>query len=221
MDTAIEVREHARKAALDRLMPHELAAYEDYRAASKPDLSLDTNKRLYGLYLHGLKVQELADMNPAIPFGALIKARVDGRWDERREEYLGELLGGVGREVKQLAAEAVGFLALQLTVFHHRYGQMMRRYLQTGDEKDFLAAKAAIPDSIRDQKTVIEMLARLLEAGKQPKDAPPGAGGPLVSVHAGPGATVSMSATGEKTEERRFTPEEAEAIRASIEKKRV
>ncbi len=218
-DDALALAERARAAALDRLQPHELAAYETYRVSGKPDLSPDTNRRLYGLFLHGLKVQALADQNPNLPLGAILKARVDGRWDERREAYIGELLGGVQGEVKQLAAEAFGFLALQLTVFHERYGKAMRRYLQTGDEKDFREAQAAIPTNIREQKTVIEMMTRLLEAGKESKGggAP---SGPLVSVTAGPGSNVSL-APGEEGDgkSRRFTAEEAEAIRAALEKK--
>lgn len=202
---------------MDRLQPYELAAYEAYCRAGKPGLSLDTNKRLYGLFLHGLSVEDLLAQNPGLGLGAIIKARVDGRWGARRDSYLGELLGGVQSEVRQLAAESFGFMALQLTVFYKKYGEAMKRYLQTGDEKDFAAARAAIPDNIKEQKTVIEMLTRLVEAGKPP--AGKGAGdaptSPLVSVMAGPGASVTVSDG--SSGGRRFTPEEADAIRLSVE----
>jgi hypothetical protein len=208
----ISVAERSRLAALDRLAPMEVREYELYCRSGKPELSPDVNKRLYGLYLNGLTIQNMQELNPAFPLGALIQARVSGRWDERKEAYLGELLGDVAVRTKQMAAEALGFMALQMTVMHRKHGEAMKRYLQTGDEKD-LRGSGLVPDSIRDQKTIIEAISRLLDAGKGKGTSGDGAS-PLVSVNVAPGSSVSLSA---EDGARRITPEEADAIRAHIE----
>jgi hypothetical protein len=211
---AIAVAERGRLAALDRLLPSDLSEYERYCRSGKPDLSPETNKRLFELYLNGMSIQDMLSLNPGLNLGLLLKARVDGRWDERRDAYLGELLGGVTGRVKQMAAEALGFMTLQLGVMHKKHGMAMKKFMQTGDPKD-LQGSGLVPDSIRDQKTIIEAISRLLEAGKPAKG---GEGGPLVAVTAAPGSSVTLTAS-EGTSRHVFTAEEADAIRSHLEKK--
>ena len=209
----ITVRERARLAALDRLAPSDVSEYENYCRSGKPDLSLELNQRLFGLYLSGMTIQDMKELNPGLSTGALIKARVDGRWDDRRDSHLGELLGNTASRVKQGAAEALGFMLLQMQCMQKKHGEAMKRYLQTGDEKD-LKGTGMVPDSIRDQKTIIESIARLLEAGKS-KDS---SSVPLVSVTAAPGSNVTLSA-GEDGGRHSFTSEEADAIRKHLEER--
>lgn len=209
-DTEITPAERGRLAALDRLQPAEVLEYEKQCRSGKPDLSLDVNKRLYELFLNGMSLANMIELNPGFTQGMLLKARVDGRWDERRDAYLGELLGGVPARVKQMAAEALGFMTLQLSVAHKMHGEKMRRYLQTGDPKDL---GELVPSSFRDYKSVIESITRLLDAGK-PKGGEGSVSPVNLTVNA-PGGSVNV----QEGPGRRFTAEEADAIRASIERK--
>lgn len=204
--TALAPQEQARLAALDRLSAGDVVEYQKYCDSGKPNLSLDTNKRLYELYVSGLSVDDMLALNTALPRGAVLKARVDGRWDERRDAYLGELLGETAPRLRQMAAESLGFMHLLLSVAMKEHGTKLKRYIQTGDPKDLGDFRIT---SLGQMKTIFESIARLLDAGKSK-----GEGAPLVQVTAGQGASVTVgSADGTG---RRFTPEEADAIRQHL-----
>lgn len=205
--TALAPQEQARLAALDRLSAGDVVEYQKYCDSGKPNLSLDTNKRLYELYVSGLSVDDMLALNTALPRGAVLKARVDGRWDERRDAYLGELLGETAPRLRQMAAESLGFMHLLLSVAMKEHGTKLKRYIQTGDPKDLGDFRIT---SLGQMKTIFESIARLLDAGKTKG----GEGAPLVQVNAGQGASVTVgSADGTG---RRFTPEEADAIRQHL-----
>ena len=68
--------------------------------------------------------------------------------------------------------------------------------------------------SLGQMKTIFESIARLLDAGK---DKGGSGGTALVQVNAGPGANVTLSQGSDQS--RRFTPEEADAIRAHLDAK--
>ncbi len=212
-DQDITPVERARLAAIDRLTAQDLTEYERYCQGNKPNLSPDVNKRLYELYLNGMSVDDMQALNPGLPRGAILKARVDGRWDERRDVYLGEILADVPGRMKQLAAESLGFMSLMLAVAHKEQGEALKLYLQTGDAKHLGDFRIK---SFGQYKQVIEAISRLLEAGK-------GKGGenaaPLVNVVAQPGSNVSLSPGTEGTESKRMTPAQADAIRAALERK--
>jgi hypothetical protein len=198
--------EAARAAALERLTANEQMELDRYVRANRPSLSLDTSKRLYELFLHGLSMEEICSLNPTLPTGAVIKARVDGRWDERREVYLGELLGETSTRLKQTGAEAVQFMSLLLAAAHKEHGEKLKKYLQTGNPDDLGGLRIT---SFKGYKDVIDSLAKLIGGQK-------GASAVTVNVGADGSGSVSDS-SGSVT---RWSPEEADAIRAAIEKKR-
>ncbi len=89
----------------------------------------------------------------------------------------------------------------------------LKQYLQTGDPADLGAFRVT---SLGQMKTIFESIARLLDAGKG-KGGNDGA--PLVQVTAGQGASVTVSPGSPGGIDRRFTAEEADAIRAHLDAK--
>lgn len=211
-NTEISAADKSRLAALERLNSDEVLEYENYCNSGQPLLSIDTNKKLYGLYLTGMTLKNILDLNPGLSIGVLLKARVDGRWDERRDVYLNELLGDMPTKIRQMASEALGFMTLQLAVAHKMHGEKMRLYLQTGDPNDL---GELVPKNFRDYRSVIESISRLLDAGKSKGGE--SSSSPIVNVTASAGSSVTIEEGSGKVS-RRFSPEDADAIRAYLEK---
>ena len=208
-DTDITPAEQSRQTALDVLQPAEIQEYERHCRSGKADLSPDVNKRLYELYLNGLSIQNIMELNPGFNSGQIVKARVDGRWDERKSKYLGEILGDVPARMRQLAAESLGFMSLLLNVAHKEHGLSLRKYLQTGNPKDLGEFRIT---NFKQYQAVIDSVSTLLEAGKgRGPEATP-----LVNVNVSAGASVSVD-DGEGGH--KFTSDEADALREMLEKK--
>lgn len=92
------------------------------------------NARLFKFYLMGRSVDDLQRMNHAFTLGLIVRAKVEGDWDERRLVYTNELLDGVKDRVKMTQLEAVHFVADQLGVAHASFRERFMRYLESGDE---------------------------------------------------------------------------------------
>jgi hypothetical protein len=212
--TVAAADEKARLDELDRLTPTEMTEYERHVRLKHADLSPDTNKRLYELFINGVSINAMMEMNRALTLGSIIKARVDGRWGARRDVYLGEILGQVPQQMRQLAAESLGFMMLQLTAFHKQHSQNLMRYIQTGNPADL---KGSGLTSLKEYSRLIETIKNLTDASSGGRKD-----GPLVGVTVSPGANAVFS-TGEDSgsQDRRFTPEQADRIREVIESRRI
>ncbi len=121
-------------------------------------LSGDTQMKLFSLFLNGHPCSELQALNRQFSLGQILTARLEGNWDKRRQEHVEGLYANVLSRIQQSSVEAVGFVADQLAAVHKMYGEKARRYLQSGDPKDFDSFGA---DDIKNYKVLVETLQKL------------------------------------------------------------
>lgn len=116
-------------------------------------LSADTQMRLFALFLNGHPASEIHTLNKQFSLGQILVARIEGDWDKRRKEHVEALYANVLSRVQQSSVEAVGFIADQMAAIHKHYGEKAKKYLQSGDPKDFDDFGV---DGIRSYKTLVE-----------------------------------------------------------------
>lgn len=114
----------------------EKAALDVYHQRRQPPLSPDMQARLFSLFLQGIDCMEIVRLNRGVSLGQVIAARVEGRWDEQRQDHLNALLKETRTRLQQTTLEAVDFVTTQLAAAHKLYGDRVKKFLQTGDEKD-------------------------------------------------------------------------------------
>lgn len=114
----------------------EKEALERYIGRGKPQLATETAMSFFGLFLNGYGVDEIHRMNPAFPVEAIHWARLRFDWDGKREKYLGQLHEKIISKVTKAQLETTNLMTDMLTVTTKKYGDKLKRYLQTGNEKD-------------------------------------------------------------------------------------
>jgi hypothetical protein len=159
-------REEKIKAALARLNQRELHAYNVWQGGNQNALAPSLNAKLFNLYLQGKSAEEIRRMNQAISLGQIVAAKVEGEWDERRDEHLDALIRETSRRSAQASMETIDFVCDLLAVANREHGDALRRYLQSGDAKELGDFKI---DSIFNLKQTIEILQKLTGADKVTK----------------------------------------------------
>lgn len=131
---------------------------------SQPHLAPALNASLYQLWLMGKDTEEIRRLNPTLSLGSIVAARVDGQWDERKEEYLAALLDKAAARVQQTTLEQVDLMCDVLALARKEQGDKIKRYIQTGADADKPDVRI---DGIRTLKTAIEILQTLTGKDKQ------------------------------------------------------
>jgi hypothetical protein len=196
------------KSSLERFTVDEQVAYDKFLRSGKARVSVDFNKRLYELYLRGLGCDAIAVLNPGLSLGMVCCARVDGRWDERRDQYTAELLSETNGLLRQTAAEALQFLSLVLAVAHREHGEKLKKYLASGNPDDLGDFRI---ESFGNYKSVIETVAKLVGADQSRTVTHRMVGGAEQKME-DVGIVGALSG--------RLTPKQAELMRAAMEKGR-
>lgn len=157
--------------AIEHLTAREKALLEEWQKdRKKPSLATSLSVKLFELFLHGVDCNEISRINNGnYLVEQILEARVRDQWDERRNEYLDSLFGGIVQKVSQAQAEAVEFLADMLAVAHKMHGHKLKEYLQTGDEKKLGDFKI---NGWQNYKGVVDSL---LKITGQDRDRDPGA----------------------------------------------
>ena len=96
-------------------------------------IDLDTNKDIHRL-------------NKAFPYEAILWARVQYHWDDQKDNYIINLQSAVHDKVLKAQLETTNLLSDLLVATNKRYGDKIKRYIQTGDEKELEGVMAV--DSI-------------------------------------------------------------------------
>lgn len=185
--------------AKTNLSPSELVTYQEYVDSGKPPLSPQVQKQLYELFLNGKSCSEIVRLNPNFSLGMVLRARVDGRWDDLRDAHVAELLSGVRERVQHTQTEAVNFACDLMSAVHKLQGDRIKKYLQTGDQEEL--GKLAETLNLRSYQTVVEMLLKLTGQETNKK-----VNGEILHKH-----TVEQSPTAVK-----LNPSKAAAILAAI-----
>jgi hypothetical protein len=148
------------------LKNNEQSAYELYVKSQKPPLAITTAVGLFELFLNGATCEEIHRLNPHLPFGAIIRARVEGEWDRRRNEAYAVALDGARERVQQTQLAAISFAADLLATAHKQFGDRFKRYLQTGEESVLGELKI---ETLKQYKDSIEMFLKLTGQDKKPE----------------------------------------------------
>lgn len=112
----------------------EWALYIQHEYSPDKSLSVDEETELFKLFLCGFSLEQLRETQPRSSIGSIIKARIDGKWDLRRDEYRNRVFKEIKGRVQQVALESANFMSDVLTVAHQKFGKNIQEYLSTGDE---------------------------------------------------------------------------------------
>lgn len=154
-----ESRDEALARAVSRLSPREAYAYSIWKGTDKPLIGSTLNAQLFQLYLNGKSTEDIRRLNPQLQLGEIVAAKVEGRWDDHRDEYLQRLNEGTAGRVLQSTLETAEFLCDALAVMRKRFGDRFQRYLQTGDEKELGDIKL---ENFTQLKGVVEAMQKLV-----------------------------------------------------------
>jgi hypothetical protein len=153
-----ESREARIQEAIAKLSKRDLHAYNIWRGTDRPALAPSLNAKFFNLYLNGKGCEEIRRLNPQFGLGDIVAARIEGEWDKRRDEHLDQLLDQTSRRLQQTTMETADFVCDLLAVANREHGDRLRRYLQTGDDKELGDFRIS---SLPGLKSAIEILQKL------------------------------------------------------------
>ena len=148
----------------DLLSPEETKAYKAYLKKNEPPLSPRVQAELFSLYLNGSTTEEIAALNPNFNLGMIVRAKVDGLWDQRRDAHLDALFSGVRDRVQQVQMESVLFTSDLLASANKMFGDKIKKYIQTGDESYLGTLKI---DSLKQYRDAVDLLLKLTGQDKK------------------------------------------------------
>lgn len=106
------------------------------RPAGFPPVGLHLQTKFFVLFIQGVSCEEIARLNPGIHLGQVISARMENKWDDKRQEHVEKLLQDTQMRLQQTTLEGIDFVSVQLAAVHKIEGDKIKRYLMTGDEKE-------------------------------------------------------------------------------------
>lgn len=143
---------------VERLSPEERKAYKLYIQKGDPPLAPGVQAQLFNLYLNGSTCEDIVKLNPNFTLGMVARAKVEGLWDERREKHINHLFENVRERVQQVQMESVMFSADLLASANKMFGDKLKSYLQTGDDRELGTLRI---DSLKQYRDAVELLLKL------------------------------------------------------------
>jgi hypothetical protein len=126
--------------AYDLLPIHEYNVLKKYIEDGKHQLSPDTVTRFFELFLNGSDCREIHRLNKVFPYEAIVWARIKYRWDDQKDLYITSLQSNVRDKVVKAQLETTSLVTDLLVATNKRYGDKLKRYIQSGDEKELQGA---------------------------------------------------------------------------------
>ena len=149
---------------VDRLSPEERKAFKLYVQKGDPPLAVGVQAQLYALYLNGSSCEDIVKLNPNFSLGMIVRAKIEGLWDDRRDTHLQTLFESVRERVQQVQMESVMFSADLLASANKMFGDKLKKYIQTGDERELGTLKI---DSLKQYRDAVELLLKLTGQDKK------------------------------------------------------
>lgn len=143
---------------MELLTPEEKKALKLYRAKNDPPLAPQIQMQLFELYLNGSSCEEIQRLNPNVPLGMIVRARIDGDWDRRLSDYRDRLLTEVRTRVEQVQVESVMFTADMLAAANKMNGDKLKKFIQTGDSRELGDLNIT---SLKQYRDAVELLLKL------------------------------------------------------------
>jgi hypothetical protein len=121
------------RALLDK---DEYLMLKKYIDSGGKQLASDTIASFFNLYLNGSDIKEIHRLNKAFPIESIYWAFVKFDWPKQKDAYIAEMQNTVKDRLVKANLETVGFLTDLLAAANRRHGDKIKKYLQTGNEKD-------------------------------------------------------------------------------------
>ncbi len=145
--------------AKTRLSPDDYVKLTTYIKNNGPELSLITANRFFELYLHGNSFSEIVELNPSFQKEPILWASIRYDWDKAREEYVKGIQTVIMQKVLKAELEVASLYSDMLSVTAKKNGGKLKKYLQTGNEKELDGA--LLPESILALGKVVEGLQKI------------------------------------------------------------
>lgn len=155
--------------------------YQAYNWALKtnskfPPLSSVKKTELFALFLNGYECSEICRLNQGLALAQVVQLRVDDDWDQKKAHHQQELALNIQNKHLHSVMESIDFITLTLAVAHRRWSDLMKKYIQTGDETllSQIPADMKISD-ISSYKKAAELLKIITSKSKGEDDEDKGA----------------------------------------------
>lgn len=132
-DNSVESQLHR---AYDLLPVHEYNLLKRYINDGKHQLSPETVTRFFELYLNGSDCREIHRLNKSFPYEAILWARIKYKWDDQKDMYIISLQNNIRGKVVKAQLETTSLVTDLLVATNKKYGDKLKRYIQSGDEKE-------------------------------------------------------------------------------------
>ncbi len=144
------------KETLERLEPRDLYAYNYFRKGNQPEIAEVTAVKLFELFLNGQSCEQIRELNNHWTLGQIVHARVKYKWDQQRDEHVASLMARAKDRITQVGLESVNYLSDMLAATHKLHGEKVKRFLQSGDEKELEGTP--VLQGFRGYKDILAML---------------------------------------------------------------
>lgn len=151
--------------AIQTLPEQERAAYKYFIRSKQPMVAQDLADELLSLYIAGATCDEIRKLKGSLGLGQIVACRIAYDWDNKRDEYRVSLTKEVPNQAAQTHLETVDFLSDLLAAVHKRYGDKLRQYLLTGDEK--LLDGLPFPKNLKDLTVLTDLFMKATGADKK------------------------------------------------------
>lgn len=118
------------------LAPDEYTALKKYIESGGFPIHTETAVKFFELFLNGYDCKEIHKLNAAFKVEMIYWAKVQYRWVEEREKYLVDLQLKIREKMIKTQLETSNFMADMLTAASRKYGNKIKKYLQTGEEDE-------------------------------------------------------------------------------------
>jgi hypothetical protein len=118
------------------LPPDDLQLLTEYIVSGGLPLAPEAAAKFLSLFMNGSDAHEIARLNKPFKVAQILDAQVRYKWAEKREQYSIELQSRVPAKVLQTQLETTELITDVLAVANKRYGDKLKKYIQSGDEKD-------------------------------------------------------------------------------------
>lgn len=141
------------------LTERELREYRVYLRLNQPPMAPSAQMAFFQVFLNGQNCEEIHRLNPnGFSLGAMVRARIENDWDQRRIEHQELLMARVRERVQQVTLETVERVANELAASNKFVTDKVLRYLQTGDVNELVGTSVG---SMKHLREMVELLQKL------------------------------------------------------------
>lgn len=141
------------------LTERELREYRIYMRLKQPPMAPSAEGEFFRLFLNGVNCEEIHRLNPnGFSLGAIVRARIEFDWDQKRREHQEQLSLRIRDRVMQVQLETTERVANELAASNKAINERVLRYIQTGDDK---ALEGTGIGTLKHLKETVELLLKL------------------------------------------------------------